>query len=75
MQLRLLPLKLGDKPSLLMKGGYVMGEQEKYKKMLRKVIDETENHEIQTSEELIQILINEIRKSIDFNVNIQSLAE
>lgn len=52
-----------------------MGEQEKYKKMLRKVIDETENHEIQTSEELIQILINEIRKSIDFNVNIQSLAE
>ncbi|MEC5422874.1 hypothetical protein QGM71_05090 [Virgibacillus sp. C22-A2] len=37
-----------------------MGEQEKYKYMLKKIIDETESHKIQSSEELIKTLINEL---------------
>ncbi|MCF3943431.1 hypothetical protein [Oceanobacillus alkalisoli] len=41
-----------------------MGEQERYKNMLRKVIDATENEKIQTSEELIRTLINELTTNI-----------
>ncbi|GGN53600.1 MULTISPECIES: hypothetical protein [Oceanobacillus] len=41
-----------------------MGEQERYKNMLRKIIDETENEKIQTSEELIRTLINELTTNI-----------
>ncbi|MFD1039953.1 hypothetical protein ACFQ3N_16395 [Virgibacillus byunsanensis] len=40
-----------------------MVEQEIYKNMLKKVIDETESFKIQSSEELIQALINEITDS------------
>lgn len=40
-----------------------MGEQESYKKILRKLITETENEKIQTSEELIQLLISEINNN------------
>ena len=42
-----------------------MGEQERYKNMLRKVIDATENEKIQTSEELIRTLIDELTTNID----------
>lgn len=44
-----------------------MGEQEKYKRILKKVIDATESKKIQTSEELIQTLVNELtnKKSLD----------
>ncbi|AIF44172.1 hypothetical protein [Virgibacillus sp. SK37] len=38
-----------------------MGEQEKYKHMLKKIIDETENHTIKNSEQLIQILVSELK--------------
>jgi hypothetical protein len=37
-----------------------MKEQEWYKQMLRKVITETENQNINTSEEMIKTLIEEI---------------
>ncbi|WP_199860709.1 hypothetical protein [Oceanobacillus damuensis] len=37
-----------------------MGEQEKYARMLKKLIDDTESSRIQTMEELIQQLINEL---------------
>ncbi|CDQ38989.1 MULTISPECIES: hypothetical protein [Virgibacillus] len=37
-----------------------MGEQEKYKNLLRKVIQETENHKIQTSEEMVKALVHEL---------------
>ncbi|MBU5267163.1 hypothetical protein [Virgibacillus proomii] len=40
-----------------------MGEQEKYKNLLRKVIQETENHKIQTSEEMVKTLIKELQSS------------
>lgn len=52
-----------------------MHEQEKYKNMLKKMIDETENHKIQTSEELIQLLISEIKNSTSLNGNMHSLAK
>lgn len=52
-----------------------MGEQEKYKNILKKVIDETENHRIQSSEELIQLLIHELKNGADFKENIQSFAK
>lgn len=38
----------------------MMHEQEQYKKMLKKVIDETETKKIQTSEELIRTLVTEL---------------
>ncbi|MBD1223194.1 hypothetical protein [Virgibacillus halodenitrificans] len=38
-----------------------MLEQEKYKDMLKKVIDETENHTIKNSEQLIQMLVSELK--------------
>ena len=44
-----------------------MQEQEQYKKMLRKVIDATENEKIQTSEELIRTLINELTNNHSLN--------
>ncbi|MFC2947272.1 hypothetical protein [Virgibacillus sediminis] len=37
-----------------------MGEQERYKNLLRRVIDETENYKIKSSQELIQTLIKEL---------------
>lgn len=37
-----------------------MGEQERYKRILKKVIDETENKKIKTAEELIRTLVNEL---------------
>ncbi|WP_176555884.1 hypothetical protein [Virgibacillus ndiopensis] len=51
-----------------------MGEQERYKKMLKKMIDETENFKIQSSEELIQALIYELKESSSLtrNINVQS---
>ncbi|MCM3740239.1 hypothetical protein M3210_08150 [Oceanobacillus luteolus] len=41
-----------------------MGEQERYKNMLKKVIDATENEKIQTSEDLIRTLVNELTNNI-----------
>ncbi|MFC4023866.1 hypothetical protein ACFOUV_08680 [Oceanobacillus longus] len=40
-----------------------MIEQEKYKNMLRRMIDETEKQNIHSSEELIKMLINELSSS------------
>ncbi|MBY7144123.1 hypothetical protein KFZ56_13910 [Virgibacillus sp. NKC19-3] len=37
-----------------------MSEQEKYKNMLKKLIDETESHKIRSSKELVQSLVNEL---------------
>ncbi|MFD2629181.1 hypothetical protein [Oceanobacillus kapialis] len=37
-----------------------MLEQEKFKTMLKKVIQDTENQNIQSSQEMIQALINEL---------------
>lgn len=39
-----------------------MKEQEQYKNLLKKLINETENFKIQSSEELIQTLVNELAK-------------
>ena len=47
----------------LKKVGNLMGEQEKYKKMLKKMIEQTERNKIQSSDQLIQALINEITHS------------
>lgn len=41
-----------------------MVEQERYKNMLKKVIDETESEKIQTSEELIRTLVKELTNNI-----------
>ncbi|WP_211316689.1 hypothetical protein [Oceanobacillus arenosus] len=40
-----------------------MGEQEKYTKVLKQMIDDTESNKIQTAEELIQKLIKELTVS------------
>ncbi|MEW9676004.1 hypothetical protein ABRT01_07450 [Lentibacillus sp. L22] len=40
-----------------------MGEQEQYKKILKNIIDQAENLKIQTSEQLIQVLVNELKSS------------
>lgn len=40
-----------------------MGEQERYKVMLEKLITDTENEKIQSSEELIRLLITEIKNN------------
>ncbi|GAB3056852.1 hypothetical protein [Virgibacillus ainsalahensis] len=37
-----------------------MNEQERYKNLLKKMIDETENYNIKSSQELIQTLIKEL---------------
>jgi mRNA-degrading endonuclease YafQ of YafQ-DinJ toxin-antitoxin module len=37
-----------------------MGEQEQYKQLLKKIIKEAENMKIQSSEEIIQTLVNEL---------------
>lgn len=44
-----------------------MAEQEHYKKLLKKVIDATENDKIKTPEELIQVLIHELTNISDFD--------
>lgn len=41
-----------------------MSEQEKYKLMLKKIINETEKERIQTSEELIRTLVDELTNNI-----------
>ncbi len=41
-----------------------MSEQEKYKLMLEKIINETEKERIQTSEELIRTLVDELTNNI-----------
>lgn len=40
-----------------------MGEQEQYKRILKKIIDQTENLKIQSSDQLIQALVNELKSS------------
>ncbi|GIP65187.1 MULTISPECIES: hypothetical protein [Bacillota] len=40
-----------------------MGEQERYKKLLKKVIRETENQNIKSSQEMVNMLIKELRSS------------
>ena len=40
-----------------------LGEQEKYAKVLKQMIDDTESNKIQTAEELIQKLIIELSGS------------
>jgi len=57
------------------KGGNLMIEQEKYKKILRKMIDDTENHKINTSEELIQLLITELSTTKSLEKYTHSLAK
>ncbi|HLR08864.1 MAG TPA: hypothetical protein VK136_06330 [Bacillota bacterium] len=42
-----------------------MKEQERYKRILQKVIDKTENDNIQSAEELIQTLIDELSRGIN----------
>ncbi|WP_198020896.1 hypothetical protein [Virgibacillus alimentarius] len=52
-----------------------MGEQEQYKKILKKIIKETESFKIQSSEELIQSLVNELgqfNKMVNKSNNIQT---
>lgn len=39
----------------------IMVEQEKYKEMLKRMIDQTKSNEIQTTDELIQALIGELK--------------
>lgn len=38
-----------------------MGEQKQYTRILQKIIDQTENLNIQSSEQLMQELINELK--------------
>nr|WP_200862562.1 hypothetical protein [Priestia megaterium] len=40
-----------------------MGEQEKYKNLLKKVIKETEDHKIKSTEEMVRALVNELGNS------------
>lgn len=47
-----------------------MGEQEQYKQILRKLIDQTENLNIQSSDQLIQALVNEIKNASLFTSQI-----
>ncbi|HLR65647.1 hypothetical protein [Virgibacillus alimentarius] len=52
-----------------------MGEQEQYKKILKKIIKETESFKIQSSEELIQSLVHELgqfNKMVNKSNNIQT---
>lgn len=43
------------------RGGKWMGEQEKYKNLLKKVIQETENQNINSSQEMVNMLVKELR--------------
>ena len=47
-----------------------MGEQEQYKRILQKVIDQTENLNIQSSDQLIQALVNELKSTSLFTSQI-----
>ncbi|WP_163970560.1 hypothetical protein [Oceanobacillus halotolerans] len=49
-----------------------MGEQEKYKRMLQKAIEETEKANIQSSQEMIQTLIKELRNT---HVNLDTISK
>ncbi|WP_205317608.1 hypothetical protein [Oceanobacillus zhaokaii] len=49
-----------------------MGEQEAYKRLLKKVIDDTENDKIQSTDELIQKLIKELTTNNVLRGHIQS---
>ncbi|SHF89510.1 hypothetical protein [Ornithinibacillus halophilus] len=42
-----------------------MGEQEFYKRMLKKIIDDTEKNRISSQEEMVQTLINELSEQLD----------
>lgn len=53
-------------------GGNQMGEQEAYKRLLKKVIDETENDKIKSTEELIQKLISELTTNSALRGHVQS---
>lgn len=46
-----------------------MSEQEKYKNMLRRVIEETESHKIKSSQELVQTLVSELTNSVSAKRN------
>ncbi|MGJ9457637.1 hypothetical protein [Oceanobacillus sp. CF4.6] len=52
-----------------------MVEQEKYKNMLRRMIDETEKQNIHSSEELIKMLISELSSSKRLEKYAQSMAK
>lgn len=43
-----------------MEAGYELGEQEKYKVMLERVIQDTESNKIKTTEEIIKRLVYEL---------------
>lgn len=49
------------------KAGIFVGEQERYKILLKKMIDQTENFKFQSSEELIQALVDELTKNRFFS--------
>lgn len=50
-----------------------MEEQERYKELMRKVITETENQKINTADEMIKTLVNEIRVSkLDRGLSVQA---
>ncbi|WP_176330279.1 hypothetical protein [Oceanobacillus rekensis] len=52
-----------------------MVEQEKYKSMLRRMIDETEKQNIHSSEELIKMLINELSGNKSLEKYSQTMAK
>ncbi|WP_190279468.1 hypothetical protein [Ornithinibacillus gellani] len=52
-----------------------MSEQEKYKRVLKKVIDATENDKIKTSDELIKTLIMELSSSTIMKQQSNSVSE
>lgn len=43
-----------------LEAGYELGEQEKYKVMLERVIQDTESNKIKTTEEIIKRLVYEL---------------
>jgi hypothetical protein len=48
-----------------------MGEQELYKRMLKKLIDETESQKIKSAEELIQKMVKELTSNQQLSGNTQ----
>ncbi|MFC2947723.1 hypothetical protein [Virgibacillus sediminis] len=52
-----------------------MEEQEKYKRMLIRVIEETYSHKIQSLEEVIRILVNEITEDIELEEELYSITD
>ncbi|MBU8790323.1 hypothetical protein NSA56_02980 [Oceanobacillus caeni] len=48
-----------------------MGEQELYKRMLKKLIVETENQQIKSAEELIQKIVKELTNNQQLSGNTQ----